>query len=76
MDMTLLYVACLEAMGLNPAMVMMKGHIFAGVWLVEKSFSDMVMDELSQEEKRMSKGIQEILHGKRNGDGRIPADEI
>jgi len=60
MDMTLLYVACLEAMGLNPIMVMMKGHIFAGVWLVEESFSDMIMDDPSQLEKRMSKGIHEV----------------
>lgn len=61
MDMTLLYVACLEAMGLNPVMVMMKGHIFAGVWLVEESFSDMIMDDPSQLEKRMSRGIHEMV---------------
>lgn len=61
MDMTLLYVACLEAMGLNPIMVMMKGHIFAGVWLVEESFSDMIMEDPSQLEKRMSKGIHEMI---------------
>ena len=61
MDMTLLYVACLEAMGLNPIMVMMRGHIFAGVWLVEESFSDMIMDDPSQLEKRMSKGIHEMV---------------
>lgn len=60
MDLTLLYVACLEAMGLNPIMVMMKGHIFAGVWLVEESFSDMLVDDPSQLEKRMSRGIHEI----------------
>ncbi|WP_395022034.1 DUF4011 domain-containing protein, partial [Robinsoniella sp. RHS] len=61
MDMTLLYVACLEAMGLNSVMVMMKGHIFAGVWLLEESFSDMIMDDPSQLEKRMSKGIHEMI---------------
>ena len=61
MDLTLLYVACLEAMGLNPVMVMMKGHIFAGVWLVEESFSDMIMDDPSQLEKRMSRGIHEMV---------------
>lgn len=61
MDMTLLYVACLEAMGLNPIMVMMRGHIFAGVWLAEESFSDMIMDDPSQLEKRMSKGIHEMV---------------
>ncbi len=61
MDMTLLYVACLEAMGMNPIMVMMKGHIFAGVWLVEESFADMIMDDPSQLEKRMSRGIHEMV---------------
>lgn len=60
MDLTLLYVACLEAMGLNPVMVMMKGHIFAGVWMLDESFADMIMDDPSQLEKRMSKGIHEI----------------
>lgn len=61
MDMTLLYVACLEAMGLNPVMIMMRGHIFAGVWLIEESFIDMIMDDPSQLEKRMSKGIHEMI---------------
>ncbi|MGN1349449.1 MAG: DUF4011 domain-containing protein [Anaerovoracaceae bacterium] len=61
MDMTLLYVACLEAMGLNPIMVMMHGHIFAGVWLIADSFPDMIMDDPTHLEKRMAEGINEIL---------------
>ncbi len=61
MDLTLLYVACLEAMGLNPIMVLIHGHIFAGVWLVEDSFSNTIMDDPSQLEKRMSNGIHELL---------------
>ena len=61
MDLTLIYVACLEAMGLNPIMVLMRGHIFAGVWLIEDSFPDTVMDDPSQLEKRMANGINEIL---------------
>lgn len=61
MDMTLLYCACLEAMGLNPIMVLIHGHIFAGVWLVEDSFSDTIMDDPSQLQKRMSNGIHEIM---------------
>ena len=61
MDMTLLYVACLEAMGLNPIMILVRGHIFAGVWLVDDSFSDMIMDDPSHLEKRMAAGIGEIL---------------
>ena len=61
LDLTLLYVACLEAIGLNPFLIMMKGHIFAGLWLIEQSFSDMIMDDPSQLEKRMSKGIHEVI---------------
>ena len=61
LDMTLLYVACLEAMGLNPVMVMMHGHIFAGVWLIDDSFSDTIMDDPSHLEKRMAAGINELL---------------
>lgn len=61
LDMTLLYVACLEAMGLNPIIVMMKGHVFAGVWLVENSFSNTIMDDPSHLEKRMSTGINELI---------------
>ena len=60
-DMTLLYVACLEAMGLNPIMVMMHGHIFAGVWLVDNSFSDTIMDDPTHLQKRMADGIYEIV---------------
>lgn len=61
LDLTLLYAACLEAIGLNPFLIMMKGHIFAGFWLIEQSFSDMIMDDPSQLEKRMSKGIHEVI---------------
>lgn len=60
MDMTLLYVACLEQMGLNPVMILMNGHIFAGVWLIDDSFSDIITPDPSQIEKRMSKGIHEM----------------
>lgn len=60
MDMTLLYVACLEQMGLNPVMILMNGHIFAGVWLIDDSFSDIITSDPSQIEKRMSKGIHEM----------------
>ena len=61
MDMTLLYTACLEAIGLNPFLIMMSGHIFTGVWLVEESFADPVIEDPTQLEKRMAKGIHELL---------------
>lgn len=61
MDMTLLYAACLESMGLNPILILMNGHIFAGVWLVDDSFSDPITEDPTQLEKRMAKGIHELL---------------
>lgn len=61
MDMTLLYVATLEAMGLNPFLVLCKGHIFGGVWLVEDSFPEIIMPDPTHLEKRMSNGINEML---------------
>lgn len=60
MDMTLLYVACLEAMGLNPLLIHVNKHIFAGVWLTDETFSDPTMDDPSQLEKRMAEGVSEI----------------
>ena len=54
MDLTLLYTACLEAMDLNPFMVVVEGHIFAGVWLVDGAFADILVDDPSQLEKRMA----------------------
>lgn len=41
-------------------MILMNGHIFAGVWLVDESFSDIITPDPSQIEKRMSKGIHEM----------------
>ena len=61
MDMTLLYASVLEAIGLNPILVLMKGHIFAGVWLVDQSFADPLIEDPSQLEKRMASGIHELI---------------
>lgn len=61
MDITLLYAACLESIGLNPFLILMNGHIFAGVWLVDESFSDPIIEDPTQLEKRMAKGIHELL---------------
>ena len=45
---------------MNTLRVLMNGHIFAGVWLIDESFTDLIMDDPSQLEKRMSKGIYEM----------------
>ena len=65
MDMTLLYAACLEAIGLHPILVMMEGHIFAGVWLRERSAEELkagsiLIDDLSQLTKRFGNGSDDL----------------
>ncbi len=65
MDMTLLYAGCLEAMGLHPLLVMMKGHIFAGVWLKERSAEELksgnvIIDNFDELKKRIDNGSDEL----------------
>lgn len=65
MDMTLLYAALLEAMGLHPLLVLNNGHIFAGVWLRERSFEEMmssntVINNADELVKRFGTGMDEL----------------
>ena len=65
MDLTLLYAALLEAMGLHPILVMLNGHIFAGVWLKERTIDelkacDVVIDDLQQLTMRIDNGTDEM----------------
>ena len=61
LDMTMMYVSCLEAVGLNPIVVLTERHAFAGCWLVKETFIDSVNDDPSLLSKRMAEGINEIL---------------
>ncbi|GAC1310616.1 MAG: DUF3320 domain-containing protein [Mucilaginibacter sp.] len=61
LDLSLLYAACLEAVGINPLIVMIKGHAFAGAWLVDESFPDAVNDDPSLITKRAATGINDIV---------------
>ncbi len=61
LDMTLLYAGCLEAVGIHPVVVMVKGHAFAGAWLVNESFPDSVNDDVSLLTKRTAEGINEMI---------------
>ena len=59
-DISLMYAAVLEAMGLNPLLVMTKEHVFAGVWLEDRLFPEAVLDDPSLLSKRMASGVNEI----------------
>lgn len=60
LDLSLLYAACLEAVGIHPILVILKGHAFVGAWLIDESFADVVNDDPSLLTKRIADGISEI----------------
>jgi len=60
LDLALLYAACLEAAGLHPIIVIVKGHAFTGCWLEEECFAECVQDDVSAITKRTAAGINEI----------------
>jgi len=61
LDMSLLFAACAEAAGLHPIVVIVRGHAFAGLWLVEETFPDPVNDDITLLTKRNADGIHDIL---------------
>src|SRR5690606_16271301 len=38
LDSTLLFASAIEAVGLNPVIILQQGHCFVGAWLVESTF--------------------------------------
>lgn len=59
-DMAILFASCIEAIGLNPLLIITKGHAFAGAWLIDDMFADSVNDDVSLLKKRVALGINEI----------------
>jgi very-short-patch-repair endonuclease len=51
-DLTLLYAALLEQAGLNPLVVLTRGHAFVGLWLRAEEFSTAVVDDMQVLRKR------------------------
>ena len=56
-DLAVLYCACLEAIELNPLLYIVKGHAFAGCWLINETFSDCLQYDVSAISKRIAKGV-------------------
>ena len=46
LDTTVLFAACLEAVGLRPLIVLMKGHAFVGLWLSTVDAGTSVLQDL------------------------------
>jgi len=60
-ELTLLMASALESIGLNPIIVLIHGHAFLGVWLVEDCYAHSIGDDASFLEKKCSKGINEMI---------------
>ncbi|MFO0905637.1 MAG: DUF3320 domain-containing protein [Pirellulales bacterium] len=54
LDTSLLFASGLEAMGLNPVIVAVRGHCFVGVWLVAKTFKKLVERDVSELRKALA----------------------
>ncbi len=54
LDSTLLFAAAIEAVGLNPVVVMVEGHCFVGAWLVEKTLGHVIERDCSEIRKAIA----------------------
>ncbi len=48
LDLTVFHAACLEQMGLHPLLILIKGHAFPGVWLVEDRFPEGIVEDAAR----------------------------
>ncbi|MDO5509591.1 MAG: DUF3320 domain-containing protein [Weeksellaceae bacterium] len=60
-DLSLLFAACLEAIGLNPLLILTHGHAFVGCWLHDERFPEIINDDKTAITKRLSKGTREMV---------------
>ena len=60
LDLAVLYCTCLEAAGLNPLLILTKTHAFAGCWLENDTFPDIIQYDGTALTKRFAEGINAI----------------
>lgn len=61
LDLTLLFASCLEANGIHPLLILLKGHIFVGAWLTPDIYSHTIGDDASFLLKGCVDGISDIV---------------
>lgn len=54
LDLTLLFASTLEAVGLNPVIVITEGHSIAGVWLVDKTMNRLLEPDCTEIRKALA----------------------
>ncbi len=48
LDVTLLFAACLERMGLHPLTILVEGHAFPALWLLEERFPEGIIEDAAR----------------------------
>ena len=61
MDLTLLFAACLEYIGINTLLILEQGHIYLGAWLVFDSHLRSVDDDITFLLKNTADGMENIM---------------
>ena len=61
LDLTLLYASCLEAIGIHPVLILLKGHIFVGAWLINDTYIHTTSDDATFLLKSSADGINEMV---------------
>lgn len=61
LDLSILFIACAERMGLNPFLVRISGHAFAGVFLEENNFPSMIYNDAPHALEMNSEEENEIV---------------
>jgi very-short-patch-repair endonuclease len=59
LDTSTLFASALEQAGLNPIIILTKGHAFVGVWLQPQEFSQLIVAEAAAVRKRIE--LQELI---------------
>ncbi len=60
LDLTLLFAALLEAVGLNPLIVLSSGRVLPGVWLNQETFPETVIYDVTALTRRAARGMGRI----------------
>jgi len=60
LDTTVLFASCLEAISINPVIILIEGHSFVGFWQEEEFFQDMVEYDIASITKRTAMGMNLI----------------
>ena len=60
LDLSVLYAACLEAVGLHPVLVFEQEHCYAGAWLSDYTFAEPYVDDITALRKRTADGMEQL----------------